>query len=133
MPGSVTYLEISYFRAEINVVFKACCRTALGRAFLATFLAAFRPRLLTTLLTTLTPEARRSNTRTKKAENAFPHVTFLAGVLARVLASLLAALLTTLSPEARKGNPQKKTRDCTYKEHTGSSHAQGFMLEAMQH
>ena len=97
MPGSVTYLEIAWFPAENNVVFKACCRTALGRAFLATFLATFRPRLLTTLLTTLTPEARRSNTRTKKAENAFPHVTFLAG--------LLAALLTTLSPEARKGNP----------------------------
>ena len=108
MPVSVTYLEIAYFPAENNVVFKACCRTALGRAFLATFLATFRPRLLTTLLTTLTPEARRSNPRTKKVENAFPHVTFLAGVLARVLASLLAALLTTLSPEARKGNPQKK-------------------------
>ena len=52
MPGSVTYLEISYFRAEINVVFKAYCRTALGRAFLATFLAAFLARLPTTLLTT---------------------------------------------------------------------------------
>ena len=108
MPVSVTYLEIAYFPAENNVVFKACCRTALGRAFLAPFLATFRPSLLTTVLTTLTPEARRSNTSTKKVENAFPHVTLLAGVLARVLASLLAALLTTLSPEARKGNPQKK-------------------------
>ena len=133
MPGSVTYLENSYFRAEINVVFKACCRTALGRAFRATFLAAFLARLLTTLLTTLTPEARKSNPRTKKVENALPHVTFLARFLATILASLLTTLLTTLSPQARKGNPKKKTRECTYKEHTDSSHARGLMLQAMQH
>ena len=63
---SVTCLETSHFRREINVLLKVYCNTAVGRAFLATFLATFLARLLTTLLTTLKPEARKSNPRKKK-------------------------------------------------------------------
>ena len=69
MSSSVTYLETSHFRVEINVLLKVYSNTAVGRAFLATFLATFLERLLATLLTTLSPEGRKSNPRKKNAEN----------------------------------------------------------------
>ena len=59
---------------EINVVMKVYSNAAVGRAFLATFLA----RVLTALRTTLSPETRKSSPPKKNAENVLTLASFLA-------------------------------------------------------
>ena len=53
---------------------KVYSNTAVGRAFLATFLA----RVLTALRTTLSPETRKSSPPKKNAENVLTLASFLA-------------------------------------------------------
>ena len=69
----------------------------------------------------------------KNAGNVLTLATFLATFLAPFLARLLTTLVTTLCPQARTSNPRKKSRECTYKEHTDSSDSRELMLQAMQH